>query len=77
MDLPFLFRCPFTGRTAQGVTEADVLAKGPPTQYVGVSCTACQRLHIVSPQTGPPPEAVPVGELESGRFEALGFAVPG
>ena len=52
MDLPFLFRCPFTGRTAQGVTEADMLAKGPATHCVGVICTACQRLHIVSPQTG-------------------------
>ena len=52
MDLPFLFRCPLTGGTAQGVTEADVLAEGPPTHYVGVICTACHRLHIVSPQTG-------------------------
>jgi hypothetical protein len=52
MDLPFLFRCRFTDRTAQGVTEADVLVGSPTTQYVGVICTGCHQLHIVNPQTG-------------------------
>jgi len=52
MAIPFLFRCPFTGRTAQGETESDVLSEGPPTFYVGVSCQACLRLHIVNPHTG-------------------------
>jgi len=52
MAMPFLFRCPFTGRTTQGETEADVFIESPPTLYVGVSCQACLRLHIVNPHTG-------------------------
>jgi hypothetical protein len=32
--MPFLFRCPLTGRTTQGETESDVLTEGPATLYV-------------------------------------------
>ena len=48
----FLFRCPFTGMTVQGETEAKVPTEGQPALYEGVTCLACQRLHIVNPHTG-------------------------
>ena len=52
MATPFLFRCPYTGLTVQGVTEAEPPAEGQPALYEGITCLVCQRFHIVNPHTG-------------------------
>lgn len=41
---PFLYRCPNTGRTVQGLTAEDTCE--------ALTCLACRRLHFVNPATG-------------------------
>ena len=48
--IPFLYRCPNTGRQVQGYVADD------PTEdtdeYQSVACLACTRTHFVNPNTG-------------------------
>ena len=50
MERPFLFRCPTTGLTVQGMVGAE-----PPEdesrRYTGIECTACGRMHLVNVAT--------------------------
>jgi hypothetical protein len=45
---PFLYRCPTTGYRVQGFVAEEV----PADTYEPVTCTACQRVHLVNPATG-------------------------
>ncbi len=46
---PFLYRCPKTGQQVQSfVAEGDSDA----TEFEAIVCSACARLHWVSPKTG-------------------------
>ena len=49
MSRPFLFRCPTTGLTVQGLSEK---APQAADQFVAHRCTACGGLHLVNPATG-------------------------
>jgi hypothetical protein len=47
---PFLYRCPNTGYRVQGLVAEDV--SEDPESYEAVTCTACQRVHLVNPTSG-------------------------
>jgi hypothetical protein len=47
-----IFRCPTTGMNVQGWFADEVAAKADKHDYVGMSCSACRRTHLVNPQTG-------------------------
>ena len=47
---PFIFRCPTTGFDVQHWTDDDEDA--PQTEYEGIVCPICTRLHFVNPKTG-------------------------
>ena len=47
---PFLYRCPNTGYRVQGLVADDV--SQDPARYEVVTCTACQRVHLVNPTSG-------------------------
>jgi hypothetical protein len=49
--MPFLFRCPATGKMVQAFCSDDG-TEGGGDAYIGVPCLACSRMHIVNPQTG-------------------------
>jgi len=49
--MTFIYRCPNTGLQVQGWSSDEV----PPAddqRYETVTCTACGRIHLVSPSTG-------------------------
>jgi len=46
--LPFLYRCPVTGLTVQGLS-IDSAPPGNGTEMRTVMCLACRRIHIVKP----------------------------
>jgi hypothetical protein len=48
--IPFLYRCPNTGRQVQALA-ADDPTDGDDT-YQPVTCLACAGLHLVNPKTG-------------------------
>ena len=45
---PFLYRCPITGHKVQGLAHAPT----PDGSYEAVTCTACNRVHLVNPNSG-------------------------
>ena len=47
---PFIFKCPITDQNVQGWLDAD--EEAPETEYEGVPCLACTRLHLVNRKTG-------------------------
>jgi len=47
----FLYRCPNTQRRVQG-WSADDTSGGEDETYETVTCTACQKVHLVNPATG-------------------------
>lgn len=50
-DMPsFLYHCPTTGLKVQGEIPVEHTRKKVET-YVGVTCAACGRLHLVNPKT--------------------------
>jgi hypothetical protein len=46
---PFLYRCPTTGYRVQGFVAEEV---SDSDTYEALTCTACQRVHLVNPVTG-------------------------
>jgi len=52
----FVYQCPTTGYKVQGhVEKEDVVAADPTCSddvYEPVTCTLCQRIHLVNPKTG-------------------------
>jgi hypothetical protein len=50
----FLFRCPATGYSVQGLVAEPLVADPLPDGdiYQSVTCTACSRTHLVNPKTG-------------------------
>jgi hypothetical protein len=44
---PFLYRCPITGHKVQGLAQAPT----PDHSYEAVTCTACNRVHLVNPNS--------------------------
>jgi len=46
-----VYRCPTTGRSVQG-WFADGVSENAGETYEAVMCTACSRVHLVSPKTG-------------------------
>jgi hypothetical protein len=48
--LLFLYRCPTTGYRVQGFVAEEVSVDSD--TYEALTCTACQRVHMVSPVTG-------------------------
>ena len=51
-DMPsFLYHCPTSGLTVQGEVPIEHTRTKVET-YVGVTCAACGRLHLVNPRTG-------------------------
>ena len=50
MTLPFLYRCPNTGRMVQGLIAEEVETDSD--TFESVECLACTRLHFVNPNTG-------------------------
>jgi hypothetical protein len=50
----FIFRCPNTGLNVQGWVAEDPTERGREIKeiYEAITCTACTRLHGVSPATG-------------------------
>ncbi len=49
MSRPFLFRCPSTGLTVQGLSAQTAEAAD---RFVAQRCAACGGLHLVNPTTG-------------------------
>jgi hypothetical protein len=47
---PFLYRCPNTGYRVQGFVAEEVSVERD--GYEALTCTACQRVHLVNPTTG-------------------------
>jgi hypothetical protein len=47
---PFTYRCPRTGLQVQGWAAADPLTDGE--IYEPVTCTACERIHLVNAKSG-------------------------
>jgi hypothetical protein len=47
----FLFHCPNTGRTVQGLTDETPDPTGART-YISVECLACRQVHLVNLVTG-------------------------
>lgn len=45
----FLFQCPMTGYSVQGLVPDPV---ADAETYVSITCTACSRTHLVNPKTG-------------------------
>jgi hypothetical protein len=45
----FVYRCPNTGFNVQGFTADD---PGDESSYVPVTCTICNRVHLVNPASG-------------------------
>jgi hypothetical protein len=48
----FLYRCPNTGFRVQGLTPDADESERAAGVFVGVTCLACGRLHLVNPKTG-------------------------
>jgi hypothetical protein len=46
---PFIFRCPITDQNVQFRLEADDARE---TEFEGVTCPACTRLHVINRKTG-------------------------
>jgi hypothetical protein len=46
----FIYRCPTTAMAVQGWIADDGSSNGD--AYTGVTCVACQQLHLVNPTTG-------------------------
>jgi hypothetical protein len=46
---PFLYRCPNTGKTAQGFVAGEV---SDDDAYEPITCLACRQVHYVRPTTG-------------------------
>jgi len=46
-----LYRCPRTGRYAQGWLAEDASVDADQHTYISVACPACAQLHMVSPAT--------------------------
>jgi hypothetical protein len=49
--VPFIYRCPITGRNVQGFFADEEPAKQTDI-YVPVTCLACTRVHLVNRSTG-------------------------
>lgn len=49
MTAAFIFRCPATGYSVQGLVAEPV---GDTDSYQAIKCTACARTHLVNPKTG-------------------------
>jgi hypothetical protein len=47
----FLFRCPVTGYSVQGMV-ADPIPEDDSETYSSVACPVCSRVHLVNPRTG-------------------------
>ena len=45
----FLFRCPVTGYSVQGLVSDPVPDSD---SYQSITCNACSRTHLVNPKTG-------------------------
>lgn len=45
----FIFRCPNTGLSVQGLTKDD---GDKDYTFEAILCTACQRVHWINPKTG-------------------------
>jgi len=59
MGKPFLYRCPVTGLTVQGMTTDDETSGGVQNGPQMVECLACGGFHLVDPSKGPKPPADP------------------
>ena len=55
MGRPFLYRCPITGLSVQGLTSNDEPSTNGDIRYETVMCLACGQLHLVDPFKGPLP----------------------
>jgi hypothetical protein len=52
---PFIYRCPTTGLSVQGLVPDDEEsegADGADSTYESVKCIACGRMHFINPKTG-------------------------
>jgi hypothetical protein len=49
MSTPFMFRCPITNQRVQGWLEDE---DAQATEFEGITCPACTRLHFVNRKTG-------------------------
>lgn len=49
--VPFIYRCPITGRNVQGFFADEVPPKETET-YESVTCVTCTRVHLVNRSTG-------------------------
>jgi hypothetical protein len=47
--VPFLYRCPNTGKSVQSFSAEEV---EDDNTYTSVTCLACRQLHYVNPTTG-------------------------
>ncbi len=52
MSKPFIFRCPTTALSVQGISETDEAPVAGKPRYQSVVCLACKQVHIVDPETG-------------------------
>lgn len=59
----FLFRCPATGYSVQGLAAEAIV---DPDTYQSVSCPACTRTHLVNPKTGKVAGAEPIPPRQGG-----------
>jgi len=48
----FLFRCPATGYSVQGMIADDPRPEDDGDTYQSVTCPVCSRIHLVNPRTG-------------------------
>jgi len=49
MTRPFLFKCPITNQHVQGWLDDE---DAQPTEFEGMTCPACMRLHLINRKTG-------------------------
>ena len=52
MSRPYIFRCPTTGLSVQGLADTDEPSEDGRTLYLPVDCLACGLVHLVNPKTG-------------------------
>jgi len=52
MGIGFVYRCPATGLNVQGFAGDDRAPAPSDDVYEAMTCTACRRIHLVSPATG-------------------------